>query len=188
MTLDENMMTEIKRDEAWLRETVPADSPLPLERTRLRVRIEVDQAWLERHPSADPRAGNLSGVKQVLRAEAQHLAAATPPAMRRSRGWSRPTLGLAAAAALLLAVGLALFGPRETAVDGRHVAAGLDDWVEAVSSGTPTAVDQAAEWASLEVSLASLEGSLTEDVSAARAEEELDDLGDEVEALLSEIG
>ena len=186
MTLDKEIMTAIERDEAWLREVMPADPPAPLERTRLRVRIEVNHVWLKRNAATDPTAADLGGVKRTVRAEIAGLAAV--PASRRAWPLIRRGAGLAAAAVILLTIGLAHYRPRRAPLDDRPSAVRLDDWVDAMALDAPASGEEAADLATLEDGVASLEMSLAEDRSTAWGRQELGDLSDELEVLLTDIG
>ena len=186
MTHDKDTMSDIERNEAWLREAMPADPPAPLERAKLRVRIELNHAWLKRNAAPDPSAAGLEGVKRAVRAEMAGLAAG--PASRRVRLPIRRSVGLAAAAVILLAVGLALYGSSLTRERDEQLAARLDNWVDAVQLDALASDDEVADLVELEDRMASLEMSLVEDGPAAWGWEELGELSDELDVLLTDIG
>ncbi len=188
MTLDENMAAQIERDEAWLADIMPADPPLPLERTKHRVHLEVNRAWLERNAPADPVAPDLDVVKRAVRAELEDMTVG--PRLRRRWGWVRRGAALAAAAAVLFGVGLTIFQPERTPGDSPNFAVELDDWVDAFAVDALASADRAADLALLEDGLASLEVSLAGDGSSVwnTEESELEELADELETLLTEMG
>jgi hypothetical protein len=188
MTVNADMQADIEREETWLRQTLPADPPAPLERVKLRVRIEVHQVWVERHFPADPLPADLGSVKRVARAEAEGGAATTRAGGRRWRS-ARWMVGWAAvAAAVGFTVGLSVFRFPRSTPNGAALAVRLDDWVEAVTLDEPAVEDPSADWASLEDGIASLEMSLGMNGSSTGVQQELDDLDDEIEVLLTEMG
>ena len=188
MILDQDMMAKIKPDEVWLQNAMPADPPVSLERIKLRARIEVNHIWLRQNTGADPREADLKGVKRAVRAQTAGVGAATTPRPRRRWLMGRQITGLAAAAVVMFAVGLALYGPGGATLGGGTLTLGLDDWVDAVAFDALALGEEAGDLAVLEDGLASLEESLAENASAGWGRQELDDLGDELEVLLTETG
>ncbi|MCK4659498.1 MAG: hypothetical protein KAV82_08250 [Phycisphaerae bacterium] len=188
MTLDQNMIHQIERNEAWLDAVMPPDPAAPAERTRFRVRIEVNQAWLEQNATTDPTTTSLEQLKRTLHAECEQLAPTARLGARRGSWWVRRIAGVAAAAVIVWAVGLTLFHPQTRLTDGPATLVRLDDWVDALVLDTQESNDEAADLASLEDRLDSLEASLGENAAESRFGWELDDLGDELEALLTELG
>ena len=74
MTIAENTIAGIERDEAWLQGAMPAAPPVLLERPKFRIRIEVNQVWLERSATADPNPSNFAAMKRAIRLEAAGMA------------------------------------------------------------------------------------------------------------------
>ena len=187
MTRDDDMMTEIQRDESWLAGAMPTDPPVSLGRTKLRTRIEVNHLWLKQNVTPDPATDNLEDVKRAVRTEVDDIAAARPARGHRRWRWARRGAGLAAAAAVVFGVGLALYRPQAPGDDALY-AVRLDDWIDAVVLDATASADDSARLASLKDSVASLEVSLSEDWANAWVDEELDSLGEDIEVLLMEIG
>lgn len=187
MTLDQKTAGEIERDEAWLRETMPADPPVSLERTKHRVRIEVDHTWIEQHATVAPVADDLKGVKLAVRAEVERIAAETVVSPWASWRPARKFAGWAAAA-VVVAAGIALYGPPRTHENGSRTVATLDVWIDALELDAPVSNDDPVDMTSLKAGLASLEVSIEEDEAYGWVERELDEVGDAIETLLTELG
>lgn len=187
MTGDDDRMTELGRNESWLADALSADPPVSLEQAKLRARIDVDQLWLRRNAAPDPAVGNLGDVKRALRTEVEALAAVSPTRARARWRWVRRGAGLAAAAVVVFGVGLALYRPHVS--DDRALYADrLDDWIDAVVLDASAPTDDSAGLASLKSGVDSLEMGLSGDWATAWVDEELDDLDEDLEALLTEIG
>ena len=186
MATERDMIDAIERDEAWLGKVAPPDPQAALERIKHRVRIEVNQVWVERDAPADPLPGNLGAIKAAMRNETARLAGVNATGLN----WApaRRVTALATAAVIMFAAGLALWRPGGSADTDMVVVAEVDDWVDAVAWDVLASTESTAELASLRVELVSLETSLTADESFAWVEGELDDVGDELEVLLTEIG
>jgi len=186
MTHDD-VMTEIRRDESWLADTMPIDLPVSLERIKLRARIEVNHLWLEQNATPDPSAGNIEDVKRAVGAEVEDIATARPARDRRGWRWVRRGAGLAAAAAVVFGVGLMLYRPQAPGDDALY-AVRLDDWIDAVVLDTAAPADDSVGLASLKDAVASLEMGLSEEWADVWLDEELDNLGEDLAVLLTEIG
>ena len=189
MTADRKTLAELERDEQWLRGTAAADPPAPLERIKLRVRIEVNQVWLERNASTDPAPRSLQAVRHAARAAVQ--ARATPSARRAVPWWrARRWVGFAAAAVVVFACGVAMRPRSQPAPPSIVVTVQvkLDDWFDAVATDAGTTEDTDTGLTALEDGVDTLEASLGEEGTLIGIEQELYDVGDAVDAVLTQLG
>lgn len=187
MSAERNIRAEIERGEAWLRGGRPADPPAPLDRIKLRVRIEVDQAWLRLNAPADPPCAGLPSVKRAMSTELERLAGVGPA--RKHRILRRVVLAAGpVAAAAVVALAFLLHQAPPTQRGGGAIAVRLDDWVNAVSMDATVSSGEVEDWASLKDAFVSLEDGLAEDFPSEWDGQSLDEIGDDLEVLLSELG
>ena len=182
------MMEAIERDQAWLGRVAPPAPRIALERIKHRVRIEVDQAWIERETPTDPSFGNLGAIKAAMREEMGRAAQTGAARAVPGWGWRRRMAALATAAVIVFACGVTLWWPAKSADTSLVATTHVDDWVEAMALDATDVSQVTAELASLRVEIVSLESSLTADEPFTWVEGELEDVGDELEVLITEIG
>lgn len=114
MTHEDDMLREIERGEQWLRDIVSGPPSGDVEHLKLRVRIAVDEDWLNAAHPVSVRPGLIDEVKEGVHEELRREVARRR-ARRRRLLILRPAAGLAAAAAVVFAY-IGFVGERESAI------------------------------------------------------------------------
>ncbi len=186
----QELLAQIERDERWLRGLgVEVEPPQGLELVKHRVRLAVDEAWLTEQNVEPPSASALAGVKarirQELMATATHLRpvgnyVVAPTPVGRAYPLSR---SFAAAAALLLAAGLGFW----SAVSSPDQSPTAGVWGDLAIVMSRDFDDDELEWESLDAALDDLEEMFAQASEPAWDDDLLDELDDEIEALMTDF-
>ncbi|MCP4247892.1 MAG: hypothetical protein GY778_12660 [bacterium] len=201
---DVKLRTRIALGEAWL---VAAGLDPPgqpaLDQVKRRVRVALDESWLadqgvdwlgEDRPVGDA----LSAVKNRLRAEldgGDHGPEFVPPAVhdvtrhRAGRIYRMPSV-LAAAAALLFAVGLGLWSASTPPILNPTLGgeASVDDLDALAEVMQRDAAEVETEWTALEAELTELEETLVQGPASGWDLNLVDELDEEIDEVMSDVG
>jgi hypothetical protein len=182
----EDLIKEIEAHEQWLAgldvEVAPPNGAL--ERTRERVRLAIDEAWLAERAEAEPSAEVLASVKRAVAAELAATGEPTrrvPPAAAPSRLYGFLS-SLSAAAVLMLAAGLgfwsAFSSPDRTLTYDR-----IDDLVAVMGRDTD---DEEAEWDVIESELTALESAFAQGATSTWDSALFEGVDDEIDTLMQD--